>query len=196
MTDNQRPSLFPRRLKPVWMGGFVLGLVVVCGALLIWIFSRGEFPATTSEKRAGTPPPQAQPSPSPPAAPPVAATVQAKSAPALQQQLEQVLAGIREANQKKDLSQLLSHYSPNFPQLTQRARSISKTWKVYNYPKMDFDIKGIRLLAPGTATAQVTWRVEAQNISTAKLQTISKSYLIKFVKESNQWRIISLDKPE
>jgi ketosteroid isomerase-like protein len=164
--------------------------------LLIWFFLKGEPPTADSEKRAETSPPQAQPSPSPPAVPPAAAMAPEKSLPALQQQLEQVLAGIREANQKKDLSQLLSHYSPNFPQLTQRAQSISKTWKAYNYPKMDFDIKGVRLLAPDTATAQVTWNVEAQNISTTKFQTISKSYLIKFVKESNQWRIVSLDKAE
>ena len=39
----------------------------------------------------------------------------------LKSQLAQVLAGIKEANQKKDLSQLLSQYSPNFPQLQQRA---------------------------------------------------------------------------
>jgi ketosteroid isomerase-like protein len=196
MTDNQRSSLLPRPLKHAWSYGFVLGLVLVLGALLIWFLLRGGPPLDTSEKRAETPPPQAQPSSSPPAVPPVAAMAPAQSAPALQQQLEQVLAGIREANQKKDLSQLLSHYSPNFPQLTQRAQSISKNWKVYNYQKMDFDIKGIRLIAPDTAAAQVTWKVEAQNISTTKSQTISKSYLIKFAKESNQWRIVSLDKTE
>jgi len=195
MTDSQRPSLLQRRLKQVWIHGFVLGLVIVLSALLIWFLLKGEPPTADSEKVAETSPPQAQPSPSPPTVPPPA-MASAETAPALQQQLEQVLAGIREANQKKDLSQLLSHYSPNFPQLTQRAQSISKTWKAYNYPKMDFDIKGVRLLAPDTATAQATWNVEAQNISTTKFQTISKSYLIKFVKESNQWRIVSLDKAE
>jgi hypothetical protein len=195
MTDNQQSSLWQRRLKHVWIHGFVLGLVIVLIALLTWFLLKEEPLTVSSENRAESSPPQAQPPPSPPAVPPVAALSPAE-APALQGQLEQVLAGIREANQKKDLSQLLSHYSPNFPQLTQRAQGISKTWKVYNYPKMDFDVKEIRLLAPDTATAQVTWKVEAQNISTTKFKTISKSYLIKFVKESNQWRIVSLNSTE
>ena len=63
----------------------------------------------------------------------------------LESQLAQVLDGIKEANQKKDLPQLLSHYSPNFPHLQQRAQNISKTWKIYDYPKMDFEITEVRL---------------------------------------------------
>ncbi|RJR33128.1 MAG: hypothetical protein C4567_17220 [Deltaproteobacteria bacterium] len=196
MTDNQGSSLLQGRVKPGWSQALVLVLVIGAGALFIWFLLRGDRPPATLEKHAETSPLPIPLSPGPPAAPPVPAMAPAASSPALQQQLEQVLQGIREANQKKDLSQLLSYYSPNFPQLTRRAQSISKTWKVYNYPKMDFDIQGIRLLAPDTAAAQVTWHVEAQNISTAKFQTISKSYLIKFVKESDHWRIVSLDKAE
>ena len=129
-------------------------------------------------------------------APPAAVRVPAESPASLESQLAQVLAGIREANQKKDLSQLLSHYSPNFPQLQQRVQYISKNWKIYDYPIMDFKITEVRLLANKTAQARVTWNVEAKNISTLKNKTVVKTYLIRFGRESNQWRIISLQPGE
>jgi hypothetical protein len=111
----------------------------------------------------------------------------------LKSQIEQVLAGIKGANQKKDLSQLLHYYSPNFPQLPQRAQSFSRLWKVYDYPKMEFKIIEVRLLSDNEAVAKVTWDVETQNISTKKINEVSKTYLTRFVKESGQWRIKSLE---
>ena len=90
----------------------------------------------------------------------------------LKSQLTQVLAGVKEANQKKDLPQLLRHYSPNFPKLRQRVQHISKAWKIYDYPKMDFEITEVNLLADQTAVARVTWDVEAHNISTRKNKTL------------------------
>jgi hypothetical protein len=151
---------------------------------------------TTSPKDEVAPPAQTQPGKTPVAAPPVASPVPPDSTEILKSQLTQVLNGVKAANQKKDLSQLLSYYSPNFPQLTQRAQSISKAWKIYDYPKMDFEIKKVRLLSDQAAVALVTWEVEAQNISTLKNQNISKTYSMKFVRESGQWRITALDKAE
>ena len=139
---------------------------------------------------------QARPDQSAAAGPRVVPKAPAESNSALQGQMEQVLSGIKEANQKKDLSQLLSYYSPNFPQLPQRAQSISKDWKVYDYPKMEFEIKEVRLLADNTSVVKVTWNVEVQNISTKKIKNVSKTYLTRFVKESGQWRIKALDKTE
>ena len=118
------------------------------------------------------------------------------STPPLKSQLAQVLAGIKQANQKKDLPQLLSHYSPSFPQLQQRTQHISQTWKIYDYPKMDFEMTEVRLLDDQTAVARVTWKVEAHHISTLKNKHISKTYLIRFARESGQWRIKALDKAE
>ena len=110
--------------------------------------------------------------------------------------MAQVLAGIREANQKKDLPLLLSHYSPNFPQLQQRVQYISKTWKIYDYPKMDFKITEVKLLTKQTAQARVTWNVKAQNITTHQNKTILKTYVIRFSRESSQWRVKSLQPGE
>ena len=136
------------------------------------------------------------PAPVPPVALPVAPQTPADSLPPLKSQLAQVLAGIGQANQKKDLTQLLSYYSPSFPRLQQRTQQISQNWKIYDYPKMDFAMTEVRLLADQTAVARVTWKVEAHTISTLKNRHISKTYLIKFAKESGQWRIKALDKAE
>jgi len=196
MSDKPKAALVPRWLQPFWLHGLgpVLGLVLV--SYLLWFFLHGRTFFTASGKGAEAPPAQAQAVPGPAAAPLAAADVPPAPAPDLKSQLAQVLAGIREANRQRDLSKLLSHYSPNFPQLTQRAQSISKTWKIYNYPRMEFDIQEIKALGGNKAVARVTWLVEAQNISTMKQQTISRTYLITFSRESGQWQISALDKAE
>ena len=201
MSENQKSSYSQPRWKRISIYGFVLGAVVVLIGLVTWFFMKGtpsSPPSLTGGKAAEVQVPhrQTQPGKDLPVPPPAAAEVPAESTATLESQLAQVLAGIREANQKKDLSQLLSHYSPNFPQLQQRVQQISKAWKIYDYPKMDFKITEIKLLANKTAQARVTWNVETQNITTLKNKTIVKTYVIKFGKESSQWRIISLQPEE
>jgi len=201
MSENRKSSYSQPRWKRIPIYGFVLGAVVVLIGLVAWFFMKGtpsSPPSLTGGKAAEVQVPhrETQPGKDLPVAPPAAAEVQAESTATLESQLAQVFAGIREANQKKDLSQLLSHYSPNFPQLQQRVQYISKTWKIYDYPKMDFKITEVRLLANKTAQARVTWDVEAQNISTLKNKTIVKTYLVRFGRESNQWRIKSLQQEE
>jgi len=170
-----------------------VGLVLI--GSLIWL-SFKEAPLPETSKIGG----EARHAPAQPGAPApprvaVAAPLMAPKSE-LKSQLEQVIAGIRDANQKKDLSQLLSHYSSNAPHLTQRAQNISKSWKAYDYPKMEFKIDEIKLLADNVATARVAWEVEAQNISTSKSKHLLENYLIRFVKESNQWRVQTLEKIE
>jgi hypothetical protein len=58
---------------------------------------------------------------------------------------------------------------------------------------MEFQIKEVRLLADNVALARVTWNVEAKNINTQKSKNFSRTYLIRFVRESGQWRIKSLE---
>jgi ketosteroid isomerase-like protein len=189
----QSPQEPPRRRG---FGGLALVLVLV--GLAAWFVLKGTpGPSVTpgpDGQAAKAPETQVQPGPSDSTGPQAVAGVPtAEATAALRSQLEKVLVGIREANQEKDLSQLLSHYSPNFPQLTQRAQSISKTWKIYDYPKMDFTITELKVLAGDTVEARVTWDVEAKNISTQKSQNISKAYWIRFVKESGHWRIKALN---
>ena len=201
MSENRKSSYLPPRWKRFSIYGFGLGAVVVLLGLVAWFFMPGTPaapPSLTGGKASEVqvPPRQAQPDKDLPAPPPAVAAVPPQSTVTLESQLAQVLAGIREANQKKDLSQLLSHYSPNFPQLQPRVQQISKAWKIYNYPKMDFTITEIKLLAKNTAQARVTWNVESQNVTTLKNKNFMKTYVIRFSKESSQWRIISLQPEE
>jgi hypothetical protein len=201
MSENRKSSYSQHRWKRISIYGFVLGAGVVLIGLVAWFFMQGtpsSPPSFTGGKSAEVQVPlrQTQPGQDLPVPSPATAEAPSESTATLENQLAQVLAEIREANQKKDLSQLLSHYSPNFPQLQQRVQQISKAWKIYDYPKMDFKITEIKLLANKTAQARVTWNVETQNITTLKNKTIVKAYVIKFGKESSQWRIISLQPEE
>jgi hypothetical protein len=192
MMDQRKSSQAQLRWKHIWMHGFVLGIGCVLIGCLIWFFLMGAPSAPPSHQEAQPPPAQTQPDKGPSVAPPVAADPSAL----LKGQLAQVLAGIGEANQKKDLAQLLSYYSPNFPGMSQRAQHISESWKIYDYPKMDFQIKESSLLDDTTALARVTWNVEAQNLRTRQTKTVSKTYLIRFARESGQWRVKALDKAD
>ena len=207
MSDHWKSSLFVQRAwKHVWIHGFVIGVGCVLIGFVVWFLITdtpspptshpGEPAPQVQAPQVQAPQVQAQPGASPQVSPPVAPQAPVDSTPPLQSQLAQVLAGIGQANQKKDLTELLSYYSPSFPQLQQRTQQISQNWKIYDYPKMDFAMTEVRLLADQTAVARVTWKVEAHNISTLKNRHISKTYLIKFARESGQWRIKALDKAE
>jgi hypothetical protein len=201
MTEPQKSSHSQPKGKNIWIHGFVLGVGVVLIGFLVWFFIGGtpsSPPSSTGEKSAEVQAPQvgAQPGKGLRAGPAVTSQAPEDSSAKLESELAPVLDGIKEANQKKDLPQLLSHYSPNFPHLQQRVQNISKTWKIYDYPKMDFEITQVRLLDGKTAAARVTWKVEARNISTLKNENFSKIYLTRFSREAGQWRIKALDKAE
>lgn len=197
MNDHPKASYPLPWWKRLRVLGLLLGAGVVLIGLLTWSLTRGTAVSPTSDKKTDqVQQVQARPEKSATAAPRVGPQVAAESTASLKSQIEQVLTGIKEANQKKDLSQLLSYYSPNFPQLPQRAQSISKYWKVYDYPKMEFEIDDVRLVADNNAIIKVTWNVEVQNISTKKYKDMSKTYLVRFAKEAGQWRIKALEKTE
>ena len=192
MTEPQKSSHAQPRWKNIWIHGFVLGVGCVLIGFVVWFSLKGTPSEPPSRQEALPPPAQTQPDKVPPAAPPVAADPSSL----LKGQLAQVLAGIGEANQKKDLAQLLRYYSPTFPGLAQRAQHISEGWKIYDYQKMDFQIKEISLLDDTTALAKVNWIVETQNLRTHQNKTVSKTYLIRFVRESGLWQVKALDKAD
>ncbi len=193
MADDQKPSYELVRRKPLWVRGIVLVLGFVLISSLFWYFLEGRLYPPISHQGEQAPQAQTQPSQKAPPDYRVAPTAPEESTALLKGQLQQVISEIREANQKKDLSKLLSYYSPNFPGLTQRTQSISKVWKIYDYPKIEFDLEDIKLLPDNTALARVKWDAEAKNISTQKSNNVSKTYLIRFGRESGQWRIKSLE---
>lgn len=176
-----------------WALSLMLGLGFLLIGLLIWIFFKVTVPSPVREGRQ-TEQVQTHPEEMAPTSPQPKATAPPQSpADSLESQLEQVVDGIRAANQKKDLPQLLGYYSSNFPQLTQRAQTISKAWKIYDYPKMDFEIHEVKLLSDNRARARVTWHAEVKKIHDSKTKEVSTAYLINFIKESGQWRILSTE---
>ena len=186
MTDS---SLMKRKLKHLWDHGFTWGIVIALIGLLVWFYLGG--PSFISAPRQAKPVPPVKPLPehSLSGAGKVAPLPPPESTANLKNQLSHVLSGIKQANQQKDLAKLLSYYSPNFPRLTNRAQSISKAWKAYNYVKMEFRLADVKSLTADTASARVTWDVEARHLDTLKSKNISKTYLIKFIKQSGEWRI-------
>ena len=177
-----------------WARTLMVGLGFLLIGFLVWVSYRGTSPSSI-QKTPETKPVQTQPQPTALTSPPPQAAAPPKTPAALlKSQLEQVIAGIRDANQKKDLPQLLGHYSSNFPQLTQRAQTISKAWKIYDYPRMDFEVHEFRLLSDNRANAQVTWQVETKKINASTTKSVANTYLINFVKESGQWRILSTER--
>jgi hypothetical protein len=194
MTDHWQPSSVQRRWKHIWIHGFVIGVGVVLIGFLVW-FTVTETPLPSTSLNDGTAPEgQSPPGEGLSGRPPLAPQAPGDATAQLKSRLAQVLAGVKEANQKKDLPQLLSHYSPNFPKLQQRVQQISKTWKIYDYPKMDFEITQVKRLDDQTAVARVTWDLEAHPINALKNKHLSKTYLIRFARESGQWRIKAVDK--
>jgi hypothetical protein len=189
MTDISTSSLMKRKLKHLWAHGLIWGIAIVIIGLLVWFFWEGSSSTSVSRHAKPIPPVKTSPAPSPTSGPKIVPPSPPPATPTLKNQLSQVLNGIKQANQQKDLAKLLSYYSPNFPRLTNRAQKISKSWKTYNYPKMDFDISGVKRLNEDKASARVTWNVEAQYLGTQKSKNISETYMIKFVKESGHWRI-------
>ncbi len=201
MNDNPKasdPQPWWRRLQVL---GLLLGAGLVLIGLLTWSLTRGVAVSPKSDQKPDqVQQVQSQPAPSAAAAPRVGLQVavdpSADPSADLKSQIENVLTGIKEANQKKDLPQLLSYYSSNFSQLPQKAQNFSINWKVYNYPEMEFEIKDIKLVANNNVLIKVTWNVKVQNISTKKVKDISKTYLVRFIKESGHWRINALKKTE
>jgi hypothetical protein len=198
MNDNPKASDPVPWWKRLRVLGLLLGTALVLIGLLTWSLTRGtavcpQPDQKTDQVQQGPSSPEPSAADAPQVSPPPVA-VEPTAGP--KSQIEKVLTGIKEANQKKDLPQLLSYYSSNFPQLPQKAQNFSKDWKVYNYPKMEFEIEDIKLVADNNAVVKVTWNVKVQNISTKKDKNISKTYLVRFVKESGHWRIKALKKAE
>lgn len=162
MTDNQKSPELPPGIKHLWVhslkvlgAGFAIGLAVMLLGSMVWFFIRGVPSSPVSHKDEKAPQVQAPTKQSQFADLPVAPTVPPDSTILLKRQLQQIISEIKEANQKKDLYMLVRYYSPNFPGLPQGTKSISKTWRIYDYQKIEFEIKEVKLLADNTAIARV-----------------------------------------
>jgi hypothetical protein len=194
-------SALQAHLKRLWIHGFLAGVGVLFVIFLISYFIWG-WPFATQEDTEETKPtpPQAvvtpvtPPAPAPKIHPPPSPAVKPPAPPAAE--LAAVLAKLEVANQKKDLHQLMSLYSPSFPDLPQKIQEISRSWDAYDYLSLNFKLTEINFQTPDSASARVTWKIKARHRQTKKIKDIIKVYLVRFTCESGQWRIKSLGKVE
>ncbi len=179
-------------LKRLWIHGFLAGVGVLCVILLICYFIWG-WPFATSEgpEETTATPTEALVAPVTPPAPP---SIAGGPPTTLEAELSGVLANLQEANQKRDLQQLLSLYSPSFPGLLQKGQEISRSWVSYDYLSLNFEMTEINSPAPDSASARVTWKIKTRHRQTQKIKDTTKVYLVSFTRESGQWRIKSLEK--
>ncbi len=106
------------------------------------------------------------------------------------------MARLREATLNKDLAQFLSLYSPTFPHLAEKRQRMVQTWKNYDYPWMAFNLADVKPLGPDQASALVTWDIKARSRETGVVKEITRTYRVRFTRESGQWHIAALDSGE
>lgn len=197
--QNPSSSALQAHLKRLWIHGFLAGCGVLCVILLIGFFIWG-WPEATPEgpEEAKPAPAEAPATPAmPPAPAPKAPPLPSAAAPStLEAQLTGVLAKLEEANQKKDLQQLLSLYAPSFPDLPQKAQEISRSWASYDYLSLNFKLTEINSPTPDSASARATWKIKTRHRQTQKIKDTTKIYLVRFTCESGRWYIQSLEKAE
>jgi hypothetical protein len=189
-SHRQMTMPFQLKIKHIWAHGFLIGLILGgLGFLAYYFVVTIPSPPEINPSR---PFAEAQPKQILPSDLKATSLAPSNSVASLETELSQVFDGIKETNQKKDLDQLLSFYSPNYPQLSKKAQSIKRSWKFFDYQDMAFKVQEIKLLTENTVSAWVTWDVVAKNLETHKVKNISKTYQVTFVKESGQWHILGL----
>ncbi len=200
MAPSKTPSsALQAHLKRLWIHGFLACVGVLFTIFLTCFFIWG-WPSTSPEgQEVAKPAPyqasvlsMAPPAPSP--MPPPSPKAATKPAPTIEANLSAVLAKLEEANQKKDLHQLMSLYSPSFLDLPEKAQEISRAWASYDYLSLHFKLTEIKNPTPESATARVTWKIKTRQRQTQKIKDITKVYLVSFTCESGQWRIQDLEK--
>jgi hypothetical protein len=196
------PGPVPAPGMQPWVIGLLIGAGVIIIILLILVFSRGTPPTPTP-----VPPQVAAPAPAPSAPPPAApkapaavapgAPTQAVPAPAaLKEQLQNVLATLREAQLHKDIIKFMSIYSLTYPELDDKRANTLKSWENYDYTNLVFTLDKIQPIDADNTIATVTWYVDVRNRRTQELSSSSQTYEVRFTKELGNWRIRAIEEVE
>lgn len=220
-SPEEPPSPSSARSQPAFIG-LLVGAAVIIVILLILLFSRGtapppptppappkvEAPAPPSpvppalpKVEAPAPPPPAlpaTPAPVSPAPAPPAAPAPEGQAPAsqLQEQLQQVLTTMRDAQIQKDIFKFMSCYSYAFPNLDDKRSSTLGNWEKYDYINLAFSIDEVQPIDANNVSAKVTWFMDTRDRRTQELTGAMQAFQVRFAKELGQWRIRSVAEAE
>lgn len=135
--------------------------------------------------------PSSAPSPAQPAAP---AGTPLPSAPtaSLPEQVQVLFNTLREAQLKKDLTLLLSCYSPSFPGLAEKRQQTQKAWEEYTFTNMFYFLDEVTPQGPDQAKVRVTWELQAQPRTGGETLTATQVFQVELKREGSAWKIAGL----
>ncbi len=89
----------------------------------------------------------------------------------------------------------LQAYSPTFPQLEQKRDLTLRSWRVYDFLDMRFQVTGVRQENEHTLVGLVNWTFKTLDRKNNTITTTSKAYDVKFANESGRWLIQDIEPP-
>jgi hypothetical protein len=176
-----------------WIVGLLIGVGVIIVILAILLFTRVSSPPPVTPRAEAPASSVTTPAPVPAETPAAKEAVPPTPATALKDQLQSVLAAMREAHQKKDLVQYMNCYSLTFPDREGKRRDISKSWDNYDFLNVVFTLDEAQPLDSVNATARATWYLDLRDRRTQTLSSVKQVYQVRFAKELGNWRIRSLE---
>ncbi len=171
---------------------WLIALLVLAGVVIVLLsvllFRRPAVPPAppAAPPRAEAPGPPAVA----PAAPPATPEEQLKG------ELHQLLSTLREAQLQKNLTQLLSCYSADFPNLEAKRQDLEKAWANYDYTTLTYTLDDLKTLDPDHVQARVSWFIDLKNLETGETTSLIQSFQVGFARKGGQWRIASLEEIE
>lgn len=139
-----------------------------------------------------------------PSAPPPSATTPAAPAPqagtappaapaaSLPEQVQALFNTLREAQLKKDLTLLMSCYSPSFPGLADKRQQVQKAWEEYSFTNMFYFLDEVTPQGPDQAKVRVTWELQAQPRAGGETLTATQIFQVELKREGGAWKIAGL----
>lgn len=196
--DSARPAEpvapTPARKSISWLTILLIGAGIAIILLLVLLFTYGMAPAPGPKTEAPPGPSSPGPLAAPAPAPPPTGTAPAQiPETAVKENLQDLLTTLKEAQLHQDISQFLSAYSPNFPDLEHKRANILRSWQHYTYLNLFYTIDKLRVVDPDNAIAWVTWYIDTKNRQTQEIMVSTQSYQVRLAKEDQHWRIRSLE---
>jgi hypothetical protein len=105
------------------------------------------------------------------------------------EEVRDLLNRVREAQMKEDIHLFLDAYSPTFPNLVEKKKSVLKSWQRFDYLDMNFNIGNIQRLTPHTIMVTVGWDISFEDAHSKKKSTLLQDYLITLSNVSGKWLI-------
>jgi hypothetical protein len=101
-------------------------------------------------------------------------------------EVQVILDQVRKAQLENDINLFLKVYSPTFPNLAEKKKSLLKSWQKYNYLDMNFNIENIQKKNAQTIIAEVACDITLEDIHSKERNYLMKDYIINFSEVSGK----------